>query len=278
MAVHRLEPESVEQALDLLWGAHSQWKGKDWVSRGEGSAAWSLVPSAYRATALLYDGHTMTRGLKRHILAQIDAEWRTLRLFLAQVDRSGLAFATPDAALFDYEAYMDKYGSLMSCIRDGSVHEWPPSELLPNLGLAQHYGVHTRLLDWSTSLQAAGYFATAKGAELFKTGGDTGAFTLWALRRDFLDHAANKQRAFARIVRVPRSSNQNLHAQDGVFINYRAYGDGAKPEDPFVAAPLDLGVEDAWDSPRAARAGTGLSTDPPPPLTTHLPLPTPPLH
>ncbi len=234
--------------------------------RGEGSAAWSLVPSAYRATALLYDGHTMTRGLKRHILAQIDAEWRTLRLFLAQVDRSGLAFATPDAALFDYEAYMDKYGSLMSCIRDGSVHEWPPSELLPNLGLAQHYGVHTRLLDWSTSLQAAGYFATAKGAELFKTGGDTGAFTLWALRRDFLDHAANKQRAFARIVRVPRSSNQNLHAQDGVFINYRA-----KPEDPFVAVPFDRVVEDAWAQLLADDAGRELPAFDPPLIRVDVP-------
>ena len=40
---------------------------------------------------------------------------------------------------------------------------WPPDVLLPMIGLAQHYGAVTRLLDWSRDALTAAYFAATRG-------------------------------------------------------------------------------------------------------------------
>lgn len=87
-----------------------------------------------------------------------------------------------------------------------------PDDLLPLLALAQHYGVPTRLLDWSDKPLIAAYFAAKKASK--------GFLSVWALNLDWIINTAfpdNLPKISVYVVTAPRASNPNLHAQGGVF-------------------------------------------------------------
>jgi hypothetical protein len=249
--VETVPVNSIDEAMGLLYPRHATWGSdpSDWIFRGQGDAEWHLMPSAYRFDALLCDvsGEQMVEGPRSTVGDQITAEWRTLKLFLAQVDRAGLPFARPDDAMFNLGLYIDQDRSLESRIKD-NTQEWPPRDLLQNLGLAQHYRLCTRLLDFTTKLDVAAYFAVAKAASLemkLPRAKKVNLFTIWALRvsaLSFLEHGV------VEIVRVPRAHNPNLHAQSGLFVNYQPCGERDKFNDKFSPEPLDVVLDRAFQS------------------------------
>ena len=253
MCVHQVDVTSIDEAMAILYPRHKVWEDNpnDWIFRGHGDGQWQLLPSAFRDNALLYDptSKRIDEGRQNKIFSQIDSEWRTLQIFLAQTDQAGLPFARSDDSFFDYGVFLDKWEPLFNRIKRGEIHEWPPPELAANLGLAQHYGIHTRLLDFTTQLSVAAYFAAAKAASLhFSKSPPAGfkEFTIWGLRISALDFFASIRKAVAKVIRVPRANNPNLHAQSGVFVNYWPYGTATKPDDPFAPETLDKALCDAF--------------------------------
>ena len=92
---------------------------------------------------------------------------------------------------------------------------WPQAEFLSLVAIAQHYGVKTRLLDWSWKLRVAAYIA----ARDVKMHGFTGKLAVWALWTDALDLLWTKQveDPDVELVRAPQAPNPNLAAQAGLF-------------------------------------------------------------
>jgi hypothetical protein len=185
---------------------------QDFIYRGHSSEKYDLVPNVFRGRGAPFPW----RGPhgKRTYGEQIRAEIAQLYEFYKLADERGLHVP-------EYSHRLKQV--LEECndpefIDNVSVGKaaWPSDELLSLLALAQHYGVPTRLLDFTRSPYVAAYFA-AEGASQFPHRGN---LAVWAVNKfpfeddsqwDWLQHRI-------RIVTAPGSDIPNLLAQQGLFL------------------------------------------------------------
>lgn len=99
---------------------------------------------------------------------------------------------------------------------------FPPSNLLDMFALAQHYGISTRLLDWTVKPLIAAYFAAIKVP--IPALDNTPRFAVWALERDVINRClgcetwlAPREDSIVAFLSAPAATNPNLAAQGGLF-------------------------------------------------------------
>ena len=108
--------------------------------------------------------------------------------------------------------------------------DWLPKDLWEIAALAQHYGIPTRLLDWTANIKTALYFAIVdyikpltaeerleRTKQMFQNRGNVedDYCEIWALDTKVV--VAKEGKLPLQLIRPPYYGNPNLAAQEGVF-------------------------------------------------------------
>ncbi len=220
-----------------------------WIFRGYAHDDWQLVPSALRTLerAKLHEIARTPAEVRERIntnIAQAIAEVLILRDLERELDRSGLDVPVANPSISRILALLEDDWTGRN---DGTAVYWPRLECVQIMSLAQHYRLPTRLLDWSFSAFIAAYFAA--DTEKLDVGDHSGRASVWALNTTGMAAGVSMRDApNVRTIPVPRSTNPNFHAQNGIFTLQGPDGEVRLSLEQIICNPLELALEGANES------------------------------
>lgn len=202
---------------------------RDFLYRGHYSEKYLLLPYALRPGVMDtfhpeidYEDERVFMATQLEI-SQVLSEYQLLQRFYNLCDKNVLR--VPDCPRLR-DSVIKSY-DLVSFF---GKEEWLPKDLWEIAALAQHYGIPTRLLDWTVNIKTALYFAIVDYIKplsleerldrnkqlLLKRGVVEDEYCeIWALDTKVV--VAKEGKLPLQLIRPPYHGNPNLAAQEGVF-------------------------------------------------------------
>jgi hypothetical protein len=215
----------------------------DFIFRGESDATYTLKPSVIR---------NFSRPLKKEFFRD---EIHDLIQFYERCNFHGLKIPKIDV--------FEKYSILRAQNVEEFINNFDYTWIIPELRhfvcLAQHYGLPTRMLDWTFDIKIATYFACKKIFEMEKSDFPD-RYTIWALDKMCIagDNymrplCKTTQNTSGEIVRWPLNftiplyyENPNINAQKGILSHWMIHSENMECfyERVLMDTSLDTLIED----------------------------------
>lgn len=184
-----------------------------YIFRGQPNSEMKLTPSVFRSNNT-FDDHSLqapNKGDRNYLGRHLKAEEYSVFKFLEYADSVGIE------SPIDYST-SDIHSKLLTSELNNKNHvefnnTFPDPKLHSAFAFAQHYGVPTRLLDWSESPFIAAYFAAQE--HVLSPNDKLGEyFSIFCLSTQLVN---NRNCENLCLVKAPRASNHFLQAQRGIF-------------------------------------------------------------
>jgi hypothetical protein len=203
---------TAEEFLNVLSPIGKYFKGYDvnapWLFRGQGKD-YPLIPSLFRRNGKIL---RLTKRNIKDYRELLRAERDVITQFFEIADKRGLTLPDDSQMLrSDLENSNSELEDYHFSYESGFV-----DKALSLMTLAQHYGIPTRLLDWTRQPLIAAFFAAEDASSNHED--KPSILVVWA----FYFPTFGKQYLYlndvpVRVVTAPGATNLNLKAQQGVF-------------------------------------------------------------
>lgn len=202
----------------------SSFQLSDFVFRGHSDDDYMLLPNAFRdkthkeiqqvartypATDYKYYKSIKKIGFGNLASQHAGFEFHVLRRFYKKSNAHGLY--VPRSKFMSHSMEKD-YISLIPLMRLYGYDTWLDRDILEIASLAQHYGLLTRLIDWSYNPYTAAFFASNK--EKLKK---DGFISLWMMNVSILSDVFESKTSDVGIYNPHYQWNDNARSQFGLF-------------------------------------------------------------